>query len=117
MQDIIRGSGRMSQPQKTRRQKLEELVAQNPDEAFARYALAIECSNTGDTEAAVLHFQELLRRHPSYLTGWFQFGQFLARSGHIEEARTALHRGMEAATAAGDSHAREEMQAALDSLG
>lgn len=106
----------MSQPQKTRREKLEEVVAQKPDDAFARYALAIECRNTGDADAAVLHFEELLRRHPGYVTGWFQFGQFLARIGRIEEARATLHQGMEVAFAAGDFHARDEMRAALDSL-
>jgi tetratricopeptide (TPR) repeat protein len=106
----------MSQSQKSRREKLEEVVARQPDEAFARYALAIECGNTGDADAAVLHFEELLRRHPGYVTGWFQFGQFLARIGRIEEARATLRRGIEGAIAAGDSHARDEMQAALDSL-
>lgn len=106
----------MSQTQTSRRQKLEEIVAAKPDDTFARYALAIECGNTGDAEAAIFHFEELLRRNPEYVTGWFQFGQFLARMGRIEQARSVFHRGIEAATAAGDSHAREQMQAALDSL-
>src|SRR6266571_4884679 len=33
----------MSQPAKTRRQKLEEFVAAKPGDAFSRYGLAMEC--------------------------------------------------------------------------
>lgn len=106
----------MSQSQKTRREKLEAIVRERPDDAFPRYALAIECANTGDADAAISHFEELLLRHPAYVTGWFQYGQLLARIGRVEEARSVLRRGIECATVAGDLHARDEMQAALGAL-
>lgn len=96
---------------------LEEFVASNPGDAFARYGLAIECARTEDFAAASAHFDKLLEMHPDYVTGYFQYGQFLASTGETERARAALSRGIEAAVRKGDAHARDEMQAALDALG
>jgi cytochrome c-type biogenesis protein CcmH/NrfG len=107
----------MTQPQKkSRRQMLEEFAAAHPGDAFARYGLAIECANQGDQQAAVENFEKLLSDHPAYVTGYFQFGQLLARMSLTEQARTTLTNGIEAARRAGDEHAVSEMQAALAQL-
>ncbi|HLW44296.1 MAG TPA: hypothetical protein VKS00_07385 [Candidatus Acidoferrales bacterium] len=108
----------MTQPQKkTRRQILEDFVAAKPADAFARYGLAMECANSGDAVAADENFKALLNSHPEYVAGYFQFGQFLAKSGRTEEARSQLNAGIAAARRAGDDHARSEMEAALAELG
>jgi tetratricopeptide (TPR) repeat protein len=107
----------MPQTQKTRREVLEGFVNANPGDAFARYGLALECARQGDDAAALEHFHKLLADHPTYVTGYFQFGQLLARLGRLAEAREALSAGVAAAQKAGDLHARDEMQAALTSLG
>jgi tetratricopeptide (TPR) repeat protein len=107
----------MTQPQKkSRRQMLEEFAAAHPGDAFARYGLAIECANQGDNDAAMENFKTLLADHPSYVTGYFQYGQLLARMSLTEEARAMLTSGIEAARRAGDQHAAEEMAAALAAL-
>lgn len=108
----------MTQPQKkTRRQMLEEFVAAKPNDAFARYGLAMDCANAGDSAAADEHFRALLAMNPDYVSGYFQYGQFLARTGRTEEARTALHSGIATAQRTGDAHALSEMQTALAELG
>jgi tetratricopeptide (TPR) repeat protein len=108
----------LTQPQKkTRRQILEDFVAAKPTDAFARYGLAMECANSGDAAAADEHFKALLASHPEYVAGYFQFGQFLAKSGRIEEARSTLNTGIATAERTGDEHARSEMLAALAELG
>ena len=108
----------LTQPQKkTRRQILEDFVAAKPTDAFARYGLAMECANSGDTAGADEHFKALLASHPEYVAGYFQFGQFLAKSGRAEEARCALNTGIATARRTGDEHARSEMEAALAELG
>jgi thioredoxin-like negative regulator of GroEL len=107
----------MTQPQKkTRRQILEEFVTAKPTDAFARYGLAMECANSGDASAADEHFKALLGAHPEYVAAYFQYGQFLAKSGRTEEARATLQSGMDIARRAGDEHARSEMEAAITSL-
>lgn len=108
----------MTQPQKkTRRQMLEDFVAQKPEDAFARYGLAMECANAGDSAAADEHFKALLTSHPDYVAGYFQYGVFLGKTGRTEEARSTLNTGIATARRAGDEHARSEMETALADLG
>lgn len=107
---------RMAQTQKSRREMLEQFVAEKPADAFARYGLALECVKLGDDQAATQHFQLLLQSHPEYGAGYFQFGQLLARLGRLDEARKLLSDGIVVAQKAGDMHARDEMQAALTLL-
>jgi thioredoxin-like negative regulator of GroEL len=107
----------MTQPQKkTRRQMLEEFVAAKPNDAFARYGLAMDCANAGDAADADTHFKALLGAHPEYVAAYFQYGQFLARTGRTREARTTLAAGIATAQRTGDDHARSEMEAALSEL-
>jgi len=107
----------MTQPQKTRRQLLEDFTAAHPYDAFARYGLALECSSGGDHDAAILHFRQLLATHPGYVAGYFQLGQLLGRLGRTEEARQTLASGVTVAHKAGDHHAGSEMEAVLKELG
>jgi thioredoxin-like negative regulator of GroEL len=106
----------MTQAQKSRREVLEQFVAQKPGDAFARYGLAMECAKVGDEEAATGHFQHLLETNPGYVAGYFQFGQLLSRLGRLDQARKMLSDGVVVAQKAGDAHARDEMQAALSLL-
>lgn len=107
----------MTQPQKSRREVLEQFVAQKPGDAFARYGLALECAKLGDDDAAATHFQKLIDENPQYVAGYFQFGRFLGRVGRIDEARKVLSDGIVMAAKTGDAHARGEMEAALSMLG
>jgi tetratricopeptide (TPR) repeat protein len=106
----------MTQMQKTRRETLEQFVAQKPSDAFARYGLALECVKLGDNDAAASHFHKLLESNPEYVAGYFQFGQLLSRLGRTDEARKLLSDGIVVAQKTGDAHARDEMQAALTLL-
>jgi Tfp pilus assembly protein PilF len=106
----------MTQPTKSRRQKLEEFLAAHPGDAFAQYGLAIECAKEDDHDATIRQFRTLLESHPDYVTGYFQFGQFLARIGRPGDARRTLTEGIAAAGRTGDEHAQSEISAALAGL-
>jgi Tfp pilus assembly protein PilF len=95
---------------------LEQFLTQKPADAFARYGLAMECAKEGDNRAAAEHFEKLLHNDPSYVAGYFQFAQLLARLGRTDEARKLLSDGIIVAQKSGDMHARDEMQSALNSL-
>ena len=92
---------------------LEEFLAANPNDAFARYGMAMECVNAGDDAAAETHFRGLLTAHPEYLYGYFHFGQLLLRLARAAEAREILRQGVAAAKAAKDAHALSELEASL----
>ena len=101
--------------EKTRREFLEETLRQHPDNAFARYGLAMELANS-DPAAAWTHFEYLLLHHPEYAATYFQAGTFLLKQGRLDEARKVLAAGVEVTGRQGKQHAQAEIQAALDDL-
>ena len=100
----------------SRLETLKSMVAQNPNDSFLRYGLAMEYKNAGDLEDAVREFRELMAVNPDYSAAYFHGGQALEKLGRLEEARTLYQQGIEVTTRKGDLHARSEMQAALDLL-
>ncbi|HEX4020736.1 MAG TPA: tetratricopeptide repeat protein [Acidobacteriaceae bacterium] len=95
---------------------LSQILEQNPDDAFARYGLAMEYANQGDTAASIQQFDLLLERHTGYTAGYFMAAQTLVRAGRPEEAKTRLRQGVASAEQTNNHHALEEMQAMLDDL-
>lgn len=91
-------------------------MAAHPNDAFGLYGLAMECANQNDHTAAEQQFEKLLAAHPDYVTGYFQYGQLLARLARTDEARRTLTAGIEAARRTGDQHAASEMESALTQL-
>ena len=73
---------------------LNEILAQNPNDAFARYGLAMEFSNSGDVSSALQEFHKLLAAHPDYTAGYFMAAQALAKSNRAEEAKRMLSDGI-----------------------
>jgi len=95
---------------------LKLVLEQNPNDAFARYGLAMEYSRAGEIETALAEFRKLLEAHPDYIAGYQMAGQMLAAAGRYPEARQMLETGMARAERAGNKHAREEMQGLLMEL-
>jgi tetratricopeptide (TPR) repeat protein len=96
---------------------LKQAVEQNPNDAFARYGLAMEYSNGGQVENALAEFARLLEAHPDYTPGYFMAAQALAREDRIAEARKMLQDGIASAERTRNMHARSEMEAMLQELG
>jgi tetratricopeptide (TPR) repeat protein len=96
---------------------LKSMVAQNPNDSFSRYGLAMEYRNAGDLEGAMTEFRSLMAANPDYVAAYFHGGQTLERLGLLEEAREVYQKGVEAAQRTGNQHARGEMEAALAMLG
>jgi tetratricopeptide (TPR) repeat protein len=103
-------------PDEARLAALNEILKANPTDAFARYALGLEYSGAGDTDAALSEFQQLLAAHPDYTNGYFMAAQTLARADRNDEARALLQKGIDSARRTGNQHAESEMEAMLDEL-
>jgi tetratricopeptide (TPR) repeat protein len=95
---------------------LQEILKENPNDAFARYALGLEYSGDDQTEAALSEFEKLLTAHPDYTNGYFMSAQVLDRAGRSEEAQTMLEKGIESARRTNNRHAQSEMEAMLEEL-
>jgi uncharacterized protein HemY len=106
-------------PEKTpRMRQIEAMLADEPNDAFLRYGLAMEYAGQGDDATAVRLLRELISREP-YVPAYLQAGQALNRLNRFEEACDVLRQGIAAARVQGTPealHAAGEMQGLLDSL-
>ena len=98
-------------------QFLRQALEAMPDDAFTRYALAVDLANSGQKEEASQHFEYLLTHHPDYSATYYQASMFFLRLGRRDEARKTLTKGIEVTSRQGNSHAQKQLQAALDMLG
>jgi len=105
----------MSPP--SRREKLEAMLVDDPQDTFLRYALAMEFDKEGRHEESLAGLGQLSSAEPPYVPAYFQAAQQLTRLDRVEEARTMLRDGIEAARTQGDTHAAGEMSEFLASLG
>ena len=96
---------------------LKEILAGNPGDAFARYGLAMEYANSGQTETALAEFSVLLEKSPDYTAGYFMAAQTLAKASRVDEARKMLVDGIASAKRTVNNHALSEMEAMLEELG
>lgn len=95
---------------------LKEILAQNPDDTFARYGLAMEYSKSGDTDGALAEFNLLIEKHPDYIAGYQMAAQMLVSAERPDEARAYLERGIAQAERAGNQHAGSEMTMLLEEI-
>jgi len=95
---------------------LKEILTLDPKNSFARYGVAMELANRGDTAAALAEFDTLLANDPDYTAGYFMSAQTLASAGRKPEAIERLKSGIGCAARGGNSHALSEMQTMLDEL-
>jgi len=95
---------------------LNEILSQNPNDAFARYGLALEHSKLGEVERALEEFGKLLAKHPDYTAGYFMAAQTLANANQADEAKKMLVDGISSARRTNNAHAQSEMTAMLDEL-
>ena len=98
--------------------QIEAMLAEDPDDAFLRYGLAMEHASAGDDTACVDVLRDLIARTATdpYVPAFLQAGQALVRLDRIPEACAVLRDGVAAARRAGDTHAQGEMQGLLDSI-
>ncbi|MBZ5705093.1 MAG: tetratricopeptide repeat protein [Acidobacteriia bacterium] len=96
---------------------LNEILAENPGDAFARYGLALEYSKAGEIDRALEEFGKLLSAHPDYTAGYFMAAQTLSAASRTEEAKKMLADGIASAQRTGNAHAQSEMEAMLAELG
>ena len=99
-----------------RTQQLKAIIAQDPANTLARYALGMEYSGMGEVDAAVAAFRELIANNPDYANAYFMAAQALSNADRKDEAKVLLREGIAAAKRANNRHAESEMTAMLDEM-
>jgi tetratricopeptide (TPR) repeat protein len=101
----------------SRKAAILAMLAEEPEDQFLKYSLAMELRREGDHDACLEAFGELARGEPPYVPAYFMAAQVLVDLDRIEAARGFLRDGIEAARACGDRHAAGEMSEYLATLG
>lgn len=97
-------------------EKLKNMLQDAPEDSFLKHALALEWIKRGDDAQAADLFHDILRKQKDYVGSYYHLGKLYERSGNLESAIATYRKGIGMATAAGDHHARNELQMALDDL-
>jgi len=101
----------------SRREKIEALLRDDPDDVFLRYSLALEMESAGEWEASLEILECLARGTPPYVPAFQMAAQHLATRERTEDARRVLREGIAVARRQGNAHAAGEMADLLMSLG
>jgi tetratricopeptide (TPR) repeat protein len=97
-------------------EQLKSILEQDARNTFARYALGMEYSSSGQTESAVQEFRALLELDANYANAFFMGAQALQHAGRTDEAIQWLRDGIACAQRVKNHHAESEMQSLLDEL-
>ena len=101
----------------SRREKIKAMLAEDPEDTFLRYSLAMELRSEGDHTSSLEILEKLTRETPPCIPAFFMAAQQLVDLDQIEDARDYLRSGIDQARAQGDTHAAAEMSELLSSLG
>ena len=101
----------------SRREKIEAMLADDPQDTFLRYSLAMEYGKEERFDESMELFNGLISDPPPYVPAFFMAAQQLAGRQMVTEARAMLRDGIEAARTQNDTHAAGEMSEFLASLG
>ena len=100
----------------SRLDKLKAFLEANPSDCFVRYGLAQEYVKQSAFDDAIAEFQRILEVNPDYQAAYYHAGKTYEKLGRTEDARTIYQQGVETSKRTGDTHARSELEAALNEL-
>ncbi len=100
-----------------RLQKLQEMLAEKPDDAFLLYGVAMEIKKEDRHQDALDQFDRVIAVDPGYCYAYYQKGLVYEEMGRINDAKAAYQQGIDKAEEKQDAHAKSELSAAMELLG
>ncbi len=100
----------------SRREKIEALLQDDPQDQFLRYSLAMELAKEDEHERSQALFAELRQDEMPYVPAFFMAAQKLVELDRSDEARQILTAGISTAESQADHHAAGEMREFLMTL-
>ncbi len=92
-------------------EQLKKFVADDPEDPFNHYALALEYLK-GDTDAACRIFEQLVEQHGNYVPTYYHLGKLYLDLQRRDDAVRMFERGIAVARNANDMKAVRELEAA-----
>lgn len=90
--------------------QLKAFLAENPNDSFIRYAIALEYIKKGDNENGRSSFETLVKNDPDYVGTYYHLAKLYKKMGLSEEAGNCYKEGIEIATKINDMHALGELK-------
>jgi hypothetical protein len=100
-----------------RREQIERMLAEDPDDVFLRYSLALEMEAAGEWAAGLEILEALARGASPYVPAFQMAAQHLVAREQFDDARRVLREGIEEARRQGNAHAAREMSELLMGIG
>lgn len=88
-------------------------IEKSPRDPFPRYGLAMELKSQGRLPEARVAFDDLIAAFPDYVPTYLHAASTMTALGERDLAAELLRKGIAAAIAKSDPHARKELEAAL----
>ncbi len=95
---------------------LRQLEKNSPDDAFVKYAMALEFVKREQNQDAHDVFKLLAEKFSDYVATYYQFGKLLENMNRANEAIAIYKTGITMATKSNDHHAANELKQALSIL-
>ena len=93
----------------TRLEQLRGMLAEEPNDSFIRYAIALELKRAGKMEEAADDLERLLKADPKYIACYYQLALMLIDLGRAAEAMHVCEAGSLQCITTGDRKARSEL--------
>ena len=97
-------------------EKLKAYLEKEPGDSFLRHALGLEYVKLGNDEEARTAFETVVTTDPAYVGTYYHLAKLLEKMGDSSGAMKIYEQGIIQAKVAGDNHAKNELQMALDEL-
>ena len=96
--------------------RLAELLRKNPNDSFAKFALALELIKADESKKARVLFESVLEQDPEYLGVYYHLGKLYERTDRVEDARSMYTRGIELAEKKNEERTKHELEEALETI-
>ncbi len=91
--------------------QLKAFLAEDPNDAFTKYALAMEYLES-EPQLSLEYFENLLKNHPEYQGTYYHAGALYAELDQRDLAEDTYQKGIALAQQNGNTHALRELQTA-----
>ena len=95
---------------------LKQFLASDPSDDFSEYALALEFVQTRLKKEAIAHFENILKRNPSYLAAYYQAGRAYEAEKNFKKAAELYEKGMAVAKEQGNTKTLNELRSAFEMM-
>ena len=96
-------------------EQLEKYLSEDPNDAFSKYALAMELKDE-DEERTIQLYDDLLSNHPEYGGTYYHAANFFSELGDRDKAEFIYIKGLEVLEIQQDYHGLRELKNAYQNF-